>query len=86
MSLYNKRRIASAEAALKAYRKQGGADGDDLIDIGDLVVNLMHLAAERGEEDMRWFVERQLGHFIAESIEPDDIELASREEFEDNAG
>ena len=85
MSLYNKRRIASAEAALKAYRKQGGADGDDLIDIGDLVVNLMHLAAERGEDDMRWFVERQLGHFIAESIEPDDIELASREEFENNA-
>lgn len=87
MSLsYNQRRIASAEKALKAYKAIPGCDGDDVTDIGDLIVNLLHLAASKGEEDMRWFVERQLDHFIAESEDPDDIELSFREEFENNAG
>jgi len=85
MSLsYNHRRIASTEKALKAYNP--GCDGDDVTDIGDLIIDLLHLAASKGEEDMRWFVERQLYHFIAESEDPDDIELSFREEFENNAG
>lgn len=80
MSTRETHRIKSAKAALKAYQAIPGCDGDDLTDIGDLVVNLMHLAAAEDEEDMRWFVERQLGHFLAETNEPDDIELATREE------
>ncbi len=80
MSARNNHHIKSARAALEAYQAIPGCDGDDLVDIGDLVVNLLHLAASKGEEDMRWFVERQLDHFLAETYEPDDIELATREE------
>lgn len=75
----NKRRLTTAEKALNTYKAIPGCDGDDLTDIGDLIVNLLHLAAAKGEEDMRWFVERQLDHFICESEEPDDIELSFRE-------
>ncbi len=79
MSSRTNHRFKSATAALKAYQAIPGCDGDDLVDIGDLIVNLLHLAAAKGEEDMRWFVERQLDHFLAETDEPGDIELATRE-------
>lgn len=80
MSRRENHRIKTATAALKTFQAIPGCDGDDLVDIGDLIVNLLHLAASKGEEDMHWFVERQLDHFLAETDEPDDIELATREE------
>jgi len=72
-----KRRQDTATAALRAYQACGGADGDDLTDIGDLMVNLLHLARAKGMDDEQWFIEKALDHFQAEE-RPDDIEEDAR--------
>lgn len=45
----NADRAEWARPALEAFQAQGGNDGDMLTDIGDLIVNLCHLARRETE-------------------------------------
>lgn len=76
-----------ARGAVEAYGmiKEQRADYDDAASmITDLIADLLHLAAAEGIEDPEYLLETARRNYVAETTEPDDLELNRRAEAEAN--